>query len=175
MTVLSYAAAILIATLCQPVPPDKLVPAKLLVDEAVTESALTVEAIGKPNDDKTRDYGITQVNQKNFGFFRTNAAALIDETPIVVSGHTIPSGACEGFRVQADYWRYLGGYNAGPGLSTSPAALDYAAKVLKVSYQHPDPKPASVESTPTPQCAAPYWDLWAREACKHPNLGATTP
>jgi hypothetical protein len=123
MGTLTYAAALIAASHCGS--PGVKIDPDMLVRQALRESGLRSDAIGERNSNHTRDWGITQINESNFGLLRVDAASLIDPTPIIVGGQEIPRGVCVAFRAQVDLLRIIARYNG-----SGPAALKYAEGII---------------------------------------------
>jgi hypothetical protein len=143
MSTLTAAAALVIASVCQPIEAPGF--PRLLVDIAQGESGLRMDAVSPPNKDGTRDYGLMQINETNFRAFGVTARDLLDERPVAVRGVVVPRGPCESMRIAAAVYRQqmgeissasieairrvlagLSGYNSGHPTRSLP----YAVKIL---------------------------------------------
>jgi hypothetical protein len=136
VSTLTVAAALIVASVCQPGDVPRVDP-NLLVKVAQHESGLQTDAVNV-NRNGTRDIGLMQINEQNFGWLGVTARDLVDPRVVVVRGHEVPRGACLSAEAGTRVLMRLSAYNSG----NPTKSLAYAASVITGGSQQDLPQAA---------------------------------
>lgn len=135
MILLTAAAVLTLAGSCQ----SAVAPVTIL-KIAQHESGLNPEATHRNRDGST-DYGLMQVNERNFPWLGLTRESALDP--------------CQSIAAAAKLLASFSRYNSG-----SPTrSLDYAVKVQGVQV-------VEVPPSATRSCAARSWDVWGQQECR---------
>lgn len=155
MAILDPATILALAVQCSPVRVDP----NLVLAIARVESGYDASRISAPNANGSRDYGLMQVNERNFSWLGLTPASALDPCQSIRAGVRVLTG--------------LSAYNT--GRPTAGIDNGYAPKVISAYRSAKDGAPivsafavTSVRevSPPDPPCDAPRSDVWGQQACR---------
>lgn len=155
MTALTEAAFLALAMQCAPdLGASEL---RLLSKQAYQESRYNADAISPPNRNGSRDYGLLQINERNFALYGVNARTVMDP--------------CTNIRIGATHYIYgLAIYNAGAGNVKGGRANGYVDKVLDPGTRTVAPIPTPVTAIPCPEEDSIGWRIRAIPLdCREPS------
>jgi Transglycosylase SLT domain len=149
MSILTPVAVLALAATCQHVVAPKTMLDIIQVGEN-HNGPMNDHAISPPNKDGSRDYGLAQINDRNFTWLKLTRETALDP--------------CLSIAAEAEVLTAYSRYNS--GLPTSPIGLAYAQRVIM--DRKTISEPAIIEINV--QSCAPQWDAWALAACNNKGV-----
>jgi hypothetical protein len=143
---LTAAAVLGLAARCQQTYAPETILAYAQGESLVAGGLLDAAQISRPNRDGSRDFGLMQINDRNFVWLGLTSATAMDPCRSIAAAETV--------------LRTASGYNSGSPVKSVKYALAVVARehAIRVS----DTEPSTTPPAPDP-AAPPAWDVWATQ------------
>lgn len=147
MAALTIAAAMILAATCQ-----NVVDPHTIVGIAKRESGLDPAAVSAPNRDGSRDYGLMQINDRNFAWLGLTANGALDP--------------CRSIAAAARLLASLSRYNTGnptTGFANGyVSSVTHAIRAVKAATPGADVQPVKAQQIQRPSLDPPFASVFAR-------------